>query len=221
MLKYTNFFSDLCLQEYGFQAYAPSLLAAAIVVAARRALIIRPLWTPPLGGVLRYSLDDLRSTMEHVWRHYATHFAEEAAQQDAQAVAADSAAAAAAAAGEGGGGAAAAASQAAAAAATLLQRTPSASAALTGAATAFTTPPGSYGVSSLGAAAGGQGRVLQALVTSPDGAPLATMMTMQQHQHQQYLLHGKGGGSYSVTDSASASADNSPALASQGSWGPS
>lgn len=41
MHKYTDFFVDLALQEYSFSQYAPSLLAAAIVLAARKSLVIR------------------------------------------------------------------------------------------------------------------------------------------------------------------------------------
>eukprot|EP00937_MAST-01D_sp_MAST-1D-sp2_P001889 g1889.t1 len=43
--KYAEFFADLCLQDYNFQRYAPSLLAAAIVTASRKALHI----SGPLG----------------------------------------------------------------------------------------------------------------------------------------------------------------------------
>lgn len=41
MRKYTDFFADLALQEYSFAQYAPSLLAAAVVLAARKSLVIR------------------------------------------------------------------------------------------------------------------------------------------------------------------------------------
>ena len=41
IVKYTDFFTDMCQQEYQFYCYPPSLLAAAIVLAARRALNIR------------------------------------------------------------------------------------------------------------------------------------------------------------------------------------
>ncbi len=36
--KYTDFFADLCLQDFSFNTFAPSLLAAAMVVASRRSL---------------------------------------------------------------------------------------------------------------------------------------------------------------------------------------
>ena len=36
--KYMDFFCDLAQQEFAFQKYTPSVLAAAVVVASRRAL---------------------------------------------------------------------------------------------------------------------------------------------------------------------------------------
>ena len=94
MQKYTSFFADLCLQEFDFQTYRPSLLAAAIVIAARRALVIRPLWNPRLEAVLQYPQESLAPVIEHIWSHYSVHFVDEAAQQDAQAAAEDAVAAA-------------------------------------------------------------------------------------------------------------------------------
>jgi hypothetical protein len=41
MQRYTDFFADLALQEYAFQQHLPSRLAAAIVLAARKSLVIR------------------------------------------------------------------------------------------------------------------------------------------------------------------------------------
>ena len=49
MKKYGDFFADLCLQEYSFQQYPSSLLAAAVVMASRRALAIVPYWCPELS----------------------------------------------------------------------------------------------------------------------------------------------------------------------------
>ncbi len=40
MRKYMDFFADLCQQEFGFQQYRPTLLAAAIILASRTALKI-------------------------------------------------------------------------------------------------------------------------------------------------------------------------------------
>jgi hypothetical protein len=82
--KYTDFFSDLCLQGYDFQQYAPTRLAAAIVVAARRCLILRPEWNPELRGVTRYTLEDLQPVLEHLWRHYVASYPAEAAVQEEQ-----------------------------------------------------------------------------------------------------------------------------------------
>jgi hypothetical protein len=76
--KYSDFFSDLCLQEYSFHQYSPSLLAAAIVLAARKAINVRPLWTPQLEFVLGYSEKEIFLPFQHVWDNYAVHFPEDA-----------------------------------------------------------------------------------------------------------------------------------------------
>ncbi|CAN0009425.1 unnamed protein product [Hapterophycus canaliculatus] len=41
MNKYVDFFANLCQQDYQFQRYKPSHIAAAAILAARRALCIR------------------------------------------------------------------------------------------------------------------------------------------------------------------------------------
>jgi hypothetical protein len=46
--KYAEFFGDLCLQEYAFQVYLPSVLSAAILSASRKALRIRSAPSTPL-----------------------------------------------------------------------------------------------------------------------------------------------------------------------------
>jgi hypothetical protein len=76
--KYSDFFSDLCLQEYSFHQYSPSLLAAAIVLAARKAINVRPIWTPQLEFVLGYSEQEIHLPFQHVWDTYALHFPEDA-----------------------------------------------------------------------------------------------------------------------------------------------
>ena len=79
MSKYLHFFADLCLQEYSFQAWSPSLLAAAVVLAARKALNIRPLWaSPALENALGYSYAAAAPAFHAVWEHYAANFPKEA-----------------------------------------------------------------------------------------------------------------------------------------------
>ena len=41
MNKYVDFFANLCQQDYQFQRYKPSHIAAAAILAARRALCIK------------------------------------------------------------------------------------------------------------------------------------------------------------------------------------
>lgn len=48
MKKYVDFFANLCQQDYRFQRYRPSHIAAAAILAARRALCI--MWVP--GSIL-------------------------------------------------------------------------------------------------------------------------------------------------------------------------
>jgi len=115
--KYSDFYSDLCLQSYEFNAVPASLLAAAIALAARKAINLRPLWNPALEAVLGYPEAVVAAPYERVWGNYAALFPDDArmalkrekaaekkfaaAQQAAEAAAA----AAAASAGAGGAGA--------------------------------------------------------------------------------------------------------------------
>lgn len=48
--KYADFFADLCCQDYSFQRHKPTRLAAAIVVAIRRALGVKPLFNTALSA---------------------------------------------------------------------------------------------------------------------------------------------------------------------------
>ena len=73
-----QFYADLCLQEYSFQQYPPSLLAAAIVLAARKAINIRPLWCAALEPVLGYSEAACAGAFAHVWDNYSLLFPEDA-----------------------------------------------------------------------------------------------------------------------------------------------
>lgn len=93
--KYTDFFADLCLQGAEFQqAYEPSLLASAIVVAARRCMLLRPEWNPELRALTRYSEADLAPVLGRLWEHYSELYPTEAALQNAQMAAVDAEAAA-------------------------------------------------------------------------------------------------------------------------------
>lgn len=80
--KYVEFFADLTLQEYAFQRYLPSKLAAAIVAASRRALSIRPLWNKALTELVGYSQLDIADVFTHVWKYYLECFPTEGAAAD-------------------------------------------------------------------------------------------------------------------------------------------
>lgn len=96
MKKYTDFFAEMCLQEYTFQQYAPSLLAAAVVMAARRALVIRPLTHAALEESLGYPAAAIDPVLAHVWHYYGANFSSDMQAQQRQGELADREAAAAA-----------------------------------------------------------------------------------------------------------------------------
>ena len=105
--KYTDFFADLALQDYGFYEYRPSALAAAIVCAARRALVIRfvtlvkplasrnpaptkcpssrrPLWNAELSARLNCDWSDVSGIFDRLWVYYAGAFPAEVAEHARQ-----------------------------------------------------------------------------------------------------------------------------------------
>ena len=55
MKRYIEFFADLCLQDYAFQRFSPSMMAGAIIIASRKALGIRPLWRNELSKNCQYT----------------------------------------------------------------------------------------------------------------------------------------------------------------------
>merc|ERR1712160_211497 len=58
--KYADFFCNLTLQEYSFQQYLPSELAAAILLASREALQITPRWRPELQLLTGYEESEIK-----------------------------------------------------------------------------------------------------------------------------------------------------------------
>ncbi|DBA04478.1 TPA: LOW QUALITY PROTEIN: hypothetical protein N0F65_010074 [Lagenidium giganteum] len=72
--KYTDFFVDLCLQEYSFQAYRPSLVAASILAASRKALGVSPLWREELTVLTGYNEEQVEPCFSSLWDHYVTTF---------------------------------------------------------------------------------------------------------------------------------------------------
>jgi len=72
--KYAEFFSNLTLQEYSFQAYLPTHLAAAILLASRVALHLCPRWRPELVALTGYEESDIIDCFNKVWSYYEEQF---------------------------------------------------------------------------------------------------------------------------------------------------
>jgi Cyclin, N-terminal domain/Cyclin, C-terminal domain len=72
--KYSEFFGNLTLQEYSFQQYLPTMLAAAIIMASRVALQLEPRWRPELVRLTCFEEQDIVPIYTHVWRYYEEQF---------------------------------------------------------------------------------------------------------------------------------------------------
>lgn len=72
--KYAEFFCNLTLQEYSFQQYLPTHLAAAIILASRVSLQITPQWRPELQLLTGYAEDEIKGAFKHVWAYYEEQF---------------------------------------------------------------------------------------------------------------------------------------------------
>ena len=71
--KYTNFFAELALQDYAFQAFPSSIVAAAIVVATRKAVNIVPMWRPELEKPLHCTAEKIRDCVALVLELHHEH----------------------------------------------------------------------------------------------------------------------------------------------------
>ena len=72
--KYSEFFCNLTLQEYAFQQYLPTQLAAAIILAARVSLQLEPRWRPELVQLTGYEEAEIHDLFCHVWAYYEEQF---------------------------------------------------------------------------------------------------------------------------------------------------
>ena len=72
--KYAEFFCNLTLQEYSFQQYLPTHLAAAIILASRVALQLEPRWRPELARLTGYDELEIIDVFHHVWTYYEEQF---------------------------------------------------------------------------------------------------------------------------------------------------
>jgi len=78
--KYAEFFCNLTLQEYAFQQYLPTHLAAAILLASRVALQLEPRWRPELARLTGYDESEIADIFQHVWGYYIEQFPEHGAR---------------------------------------------------------------------------------------------------------------------------------------------
>jgi hypothetical protein len=72
--KYAEFFCNLTLQEYAFQQYLPTHLAAAVLLASRVALNVLPRWRPELAHLTGYEENEVVDVYQHVWAYYEEQF---------------------------------------------------------------------------------------------------------------------------------------------------
>jgi Cyclin, N-terminal domain/Cyclin, C-terminal domain len=72
--KYAEFFSNLTLQEYAFQQYLPTKLAAALILASRVALQLEPRWRPELVRLTGFEEEEIMGIYHHVWSYYEEQF---------------------------------------------------------------------------------------------------------------------------------------------------
>lgn len=74
MKKYSEFFCNLTLQEYSFQQYLPSLLAAAILMASRVCINVHPKWRDELTLLTGYDESQILHVFDHVWKYFEEQF---------------------------------------------------------------------------------------------------------------------------------------------------
>lgn len=72
--KYAEFFCNLCLQDYSFQQYAPTQLAAAIILSSRVALQLKPKWRVELTELTGHSEASIQPLFNHVYKYYEEQF---------------------------------------------------------------------------------------------------------------------------------------------------
>ena len=74
--KYADFFAELCLQEYTFQQYLPSVMGAAVIAAARRAVKIDPIWNQELEQLTTYNEKQIFKAYRHLYAYYTSVYTE-------------------------------------------------------------------------------------------------------------------------------------------------
>ncbi|TDH64912.1 uncharacterized protein CCR75_000622 [Bremia lactucae] len=72
--KYAEFFVDFALQEYSLQVFRPSVLAASILMASRKALGVTPLWRDELTVLTGYDENQVLPCFQALWVHFEKTF---------------------------------------------------------------------------------------------------------------------------------------------------
>ncbi|MBA59068.1 MAG: hypothetical protein CMQ40_07830 [Gammaproteobacteria bacterium] len=72
--RYTDFFADLCLQDYSFQRFRESVKGAAFLYSSRRAMSIEPIWPDRLVQITTYTEEALSECAKAVWDCYRKNF---------------------------------------------------------------------------------------------------------------------------------------------------
>jgi hypothetical protein len=72
--KYADFFAELCLQDYAFQRFLPSTLAAGVVACARRAVKIEPIWNAELTALTTYDVPQVFGPYRQLFAYYVDSF---------------------------------------------------------------------------------------------------------------------------------------------------
>ena len=72
--RYVEFFADLCLQDYKFQQYTPSLMGASIIMASRCALHVMPIWRKELETLTKYTESEVEPCFKEIWACYCENF---------------------------------------------------------------------------------------------------------------------------------------------------
>jgi len=67
---YAAFFVDLCLHDFNFVHYRPSIVAAAALASARRMLKMTPIWPRRLAKLTQYDFEHFAQCAEHIWAVY-------------------------------------------------------------------------------------------------------------------------------------------------------
>ncbi|OQS06489.1 hypothetical protein THRCLA_01471 [Thraustotheca clavata] len=66
--------AQMCMLEYSFQQYLPSIVATSIIAAGRRIMDISPIWRQELEELTGYCGNAIEACFNHVWHHYVSNY---------------------------------------------------------------------------------------------------------------------------------------------------